>query len=1098
MHSIRFKITAITIAEILTAMLCVFLVSFSIIQAENDRRSVEMMDVIAQDTQKALEKYTDNIENSVETLGNLASDKVDSTVLLQNGIQAGVGVGTGTGRTPEQATQIDTYISEYTNDLLIDSASVANHTHGVVCYYYCINPDVSTVSHGFFYSRVGKTGFAEQPPLDARELDRTDMEHFAWYFTPIERGRPTWVGPYKAHFINEMSLCSYLVPIYKSGIFIGLFGMDIPTETLVSLVSSTRVYNTGFVSLLDADGRVIYHPSLSLGSELNLPIDERVLEQENNGSQLIRYNSEGQEQQLSFTTLSNGMKLLVVAPVSEINASSMRLIGTIPPVALLVTAVIAALSLVVMHFITRPLLRLTAASQRLAAADYDVELDYRGRDEVGALTAAFKQMRDQLQAYIEDLNRRINADDLTGLPNQRYFFRLADEERIRMLQAGLRPVTLYINLVGMKHFNRQYGFDKGDHLICETADVLARHFGVGRTSRFGQDQFAILTDDTNLMERIYAVFEDCKSINGGNSLPVSVGIYRNELEDVSVSVACDRAKYACDRRRGSYFSGCCFFDESMIRQLELLRHVVSHLDQAIEENWIQVYYQPIVRAVNGRVCDEEALSRWIDPERGFLSPADFIPALEDSGLIYKLDLYVLEQVLEKIRNQSKAGLTIVPHSVNLSRSDFDSCDMVDEICKRVDAAGVSRDMITIEITESIIGSDFKFMKTQVERFQSLGFPVWMDDFGSGYSSLDYLQSIQFDLIKFDMSFLRKLDDGKNGRIILTELMQMATALGVDTICEGVETKEQVRFLQEIGCSKLQGYYYCKPISLEGLLERYDKGEQIGYENPKESDYFATIGKANLYDLATITHKDQNALQNIFNTIPMGILEISGNEAVFARTNQSFRSFVYRCFGSEASDLENDAPAFDIAGSFFAKYVHECCDKGEQSMFEEELSDQTFIRFLARRIGTSPVSGTAAVAIAVLSVLSGDEGVTYANIARALAMDYFRIYYADLDTGHYIEYSSPADGSDDLAVERHGDDFFADVTNDAMRLVSKEERPVFMERFTRENILEQLEEQGTFIVTYDLSEGGSSMVASMKVTRLRPSDNRIIIGVSIKG
>ena len=231
---------------------------------------------------------------------------------------------------------------------------------------------------------------------------------------------------------------------------------------------------------------------------------------------------------------------------------------------------------------------------------------------------------------------------------------------------------------------------------------------------------------------------------------------------------------------------------------------------------------------------------------------------------------------------------------------------------------------------------------------------------------------------------------------------------------------------------------------------------------------------------------------------MGILEISGADAVFARTNQSFRSFVHRYFGSATTDADGDVPALDVAGSFFARYVQECCGKDEQGMFDEELSQQTNIHFLARRVSTNPVSGTTAVAIAVLLVLSGEEGVTYANIARALATDYYRIYYADLDTGHFIEYSSPANGGDDLAVERHGDDFFAAVTNDAMHLVSEEERPVFMERFTRERILEQLEEHGTFIVTYTLSENSSSMVASMKVTRLKPSDNRIVIGVSIKG
>ena len=157
---------------------------------------------------------------------------------------------------------------------------------------------------------------------------------------------------------------------------------------------------------------------------------------------------------------------------------------------------------------------------------------------------------------------------------------------------------------------------------------------------------------------------------------------------------------------------------------------------------------------------------------GFLSPADFISELEDARLIYKLDLYVLEQVLKKIRSRMNAKEEIVPQSINLSRSDFETCDIVEEIRKRVDDAGVERNMISVEITEGIIGENFDYMKEQISRFQDLGFKVWMDDFGSGYSSLNVLHSISFDLIKFDQSFTKKLLEEERGRIILKDMMKM--------------------------------------------------------------------------------------------------------------------------------------------------------------------------------------------------------------------------------------------------------------------------------------------------------------------------------------
>ena len=199
-----------------------------------------------------------------------------------------------------------------------------------------------------------------------------------------------------------------------------------------------------------------------------------------------------------------------------------------------------------------------------------------------------------------------------------------------------------------------------------------------------------------------------------------------------------------------------------------------------------------------------------------LPPDDFIPYLENAGVIYKLDLYVLDEALRKMNILKAAGEKVVPISVNLSRTDFDACDMVEEIRRRVDEAGIGHDMISIEITESIIGSDFDFMKKQVERFQKIGFPVWMDDFGSGYSTLDVLQDIHFDLIKLDMRFMQRFNESEDSRIIVTELIRMAIDLGVDTICEGVETGEEVGFLRNIGCTKFQGYYYGKPAPFEEL------------------------------------------------------------------------------------------------------------------------------------------------------------------------------------------------------------------------------------------------------------------------------------------
>ena len=831
LNSIRSRIVAITVGAILATGLAVVAAAFLTVQRENDRQSVEMMNLIADDTGKSVEKYLNSIEQSLDTAVNLADDSIDSILMIECGAAGSHSV-PPSERTDEQNERLDEYLAEYCAALQPVMHSIANRTYGVITYYYCINSEVSENEHGFFWSKVGKTGFIEREPLDARTLDPNDTAHTKWYYTPVNCGRPTWVGPYTAHFLDEMWICSYVIPVYDSGTMIGVIGLDISVDTLASQLSDVKVYDTGYACLFDDEGRVIYYPDLETGEmpeSYGKAFSGEQLRQRSNGDELIRYTSDGVRRQMSYTTLTSGMVLVITAPTREINASwrHMLLILLIVMAAILVLFVMLARYAV--RRITQPLSDLTTASQLLAAGDYDAGIDYDRDDEIGTLNGAFMQMRDRIGRYIEDLNHRINTDDLTDLPNMRYFFGLAEKERARLKAEGKDSVMLYFNLIGISHFNRQYGFEEGDRLLIKFAGILRKHFGEECICRMSDDHFAAVAAEKGIEDRVAAVIEEAAGMSSGRSFNVCVGIYPDRLGETDVNEACERAKYICDLHKGEYMSGVHVFESDMIGKAEDVRYIAEHLDQALEEQWIKVYYQPIVRASSGKICDVEALSRWIDPERGLMPPDRFILVLERARLIYKLDLYVLDRIIEKIKRQMEDGLAIVPHSLNLSRADFESCDIVEEIRRRMDDAGIARDRLTIEITESMVGSDFDFMKEQVTRFQELGFQVWMDDFGSGYSSLDVLQDIHFDLLKFDMLFLHRMDEGEESRIILRELARMANELGIETICEGVETKEQAEFLKEIGVTKLQGYYFSKPVPYEEVLERYRNGTHIGYE-----------------------------------------------------------------------------------------------------------------------------------------------------------------------------------------------------------------------------------------------------------------------------
>ena len=696
----------------------------------------------------------------------------------------------------------------------------------------------------------------------------------------------------------------------------------------------------------------------------------------------------------------------------------------------------------------------------------------------------------------ESQYRGMYYDYMTGLPNMAYFYELAEAGRKRMQEHGTDSAIIFFDLTGLKHYNRRHGFGEGDHLLRAVAAVLAKHFSSENCARLAQDHFAAFAPEEGLRERLDAVIEECGCINGGKTLPLRIGVYPNRIEAVEIGAACDRARMAADALKKRKESGYTFFDMNMMAEEKNRQEIIDNLDRAVEEGWIHVYYQPIVRSVNGKVCNAEALARWYDPVRGILTPSSFVPVLEESALIYKLDLCVVRQVLRDLKANELAGRRNVPISINFSRTDFDAHDLVCEICALVDEAGVDRKLINIEITESIVGSDFDYMKEQIERFRTLGFQVWMDDFGSGYSSLDVLQSVRFDLIKFDMEFMRRLDDGENGKIILTELMKMATSLGVDTLCEGVETEAQARFLQEIGCSKLQGYHFMQPVPPERVLEKYTVQIRDGFEDSQESAYYDTVGKVNLYDLSFLANLDGSVFKNTFDTVPMGIMEISsaGDRVRYIRSNQSFRDFMKRAFGFDLSDPDREyaVPAAG-PGSGFMKAIRQCSGSGNRAFVDEEVDDGSTVRSFVRKIGKNPVNGKESVAIAVLSIAEPDENPTYADIARSLAADYYNIYVIDLDTNDYIEYSSQV-GGEEMSLERHGGDFFASAKRDTMTRIYEEDREPFLSLFTKENVLRELDAQGVFTTTYRLIDTGSPVYVNMKITRMQ-GGNRLILGVS---
>ncbi|WP_022768534.1 MULTISPECIES: sensor domain-containing diguanylate cyclase [unclassified Butyrivibrio] len=694
-------------------------------------------------------------------------------------------------------------------------------------------------------------------------------------------------------------------------------------------------------------------------------------------------------------------------------------------------------------------------------------------------------------------NRTLSYDYLTGFPSMTNYFELANEGCRVMRESGRTPVILFLDFNGMKSYNQKYGMEEGDRFLVAFSRILIDHFSSNNCSRFSADHFCVYTDSEGVEDVCQTIIEQSKNINGGKTMPLRVGVYYYDSDDVTISAACDRAKLACDSDKKTYDAHIYYFDKAMIAALDKQRYIVENLDRALEEEWIQVYHQPIFRAANDHICNEEALARWIDPEKGLISPQDFVPVLEEANSVYKLDLYMVDKVLEKMQGQMAHGVYVVPESVNFSRSDFYTCDLVEEIRSRVDKSGLGRDKLIIEITESALADDIDYMTVQIKRFKELGFTVWMDDYGSGYSSPVILLKIPFDLIKLDMLFVSQIDESRSGRIIVTEIVRMAMALGLETIAEGVETEKQAEFLKEIGCTKLQGFLFAKPLSLDEIFEKRETISAEMFENPAETDYYAQIGNVNLYDLS-ISKSDDDKLLNYFDTMPMVLVEVGEKTLSICRCNESFKKFLDKSFPGRLERRKFNVGKYEnIPGNYTLNAIVQCAIEGRRTFIDDITEDGRSIQLFMRRVAVNPITGDSAVAIVILSISDGskaDTGLTYNYIARALSEDYVNMYFVKMDTGDFIEYA-PDGYNSEITVERHGNNFFEECKKDAQKQLYKDDIDEFFNVFNKEYIEKSLKENGTFTHTYRLMRDGEPVYVNMKIVAIRNRKNEIIIGVN---
>lgn len=421
------------------------------------------------------------------------------------------------------------------------------------------------------------------------------------------------------------------------------------------------------------------------------------------------------------------------------------------------------------------------------------------------------------------------TDELTGIPNVKGFTDKAFKQLETLDKENL--VYLFINIENFKLYNDSLGFMKGNELLINLSKEIEKYFEDDSYARLSNDHFTILTDKTDYLDRIGNIQESIgKDTPDELYLTLKVGAYRpkGELEDPRLDI--DRARYACTTISHQADKFYVEYDEKMAEDFRLRNYIINNVDKAVREGHIKVYYQPVVWSEDKKLCGCEALARWIDPKYGFLSPGTFIPVLEESRQIDKLDLCIYETVCKDMRERLDKGEKIFPVSLNFSRLDFELMDAIGELERLVEKYDIPRNYLHVEITESALTDDTIGLKKAMDILHEKGYSLWLDDFGSGYSSLNVLKDFKFDVLKIDMVFLKNFGDPdyeentENSKKIICTVIDLADNLGMKTLTEGVENDACVDFLTMVGCDRLQGYYYSKPVPIDDIYRMIDEGK----------------------------------------------------------------------------------------------------------------------------------------------------------------------------------------------------------------------------------------------------------------------------------
>ncbi len=512
----------LTVAAIIISLTIVSVIGIISINNLGRKDADQMLHLTAATGSMQLESYFVSVENSVQTVSELVHDSFSGMKYEDLGEQV-----------------------ERSRNLF---GRIANNTNGVLTYYFRIDPEVSDTVKGFWYVNLDGKGFREHEVTDITQYDTNDTSSLVWFTVPKATGKSVWLPPYYTDSLDQVLVISYNVPVYWETRFIGVIGIEMDYYTLAREGGKIQIFDSGYAYIMDGDSNIIYHPHLN---EMKVELETTDIDSTDQiiGSNHIRYTFDGVEKEAVWVQLSNGMRLYVAAPVSEINSGVKTLLRNIL-VALLI--IVTASALIMMHFsgqITKPLTNLTEAARQVGEGNYDVVLDYQKDDEVGILTRTFKHLVEQTKEHIHNLNMQVYVDALTSVRNKagyaEYIHKLQDE--MDHNRKNMEFAFGVFDCDNLKHINDTFGHDRGDLYLKTASKLICRVFLHSPVFRIGGDEFAVIlrNDDFQNREELIARFREmraeiCRTAdNEWDQVNVTMGmaVYDAEIDTSVIDVA---------------------------------------------------------------------------------------------------------------------------------------------------------------------------------------------------------------------------------------------------------------------------------------------------------------------------------------------------------------------------------------------------------------------------------------------------------------------------------------------------------------------------------------------------------------------------------